>query len=395
MDYYQYTNKKIREGRNDLADQIKAYVYVKESAIFDFIEFNDDKVFLDPFLIGHYFQSLRKNEMINLISFLYGYHENKELQKLINLEFNKEGVAYIPNLGYLTRFNLNIKKFRRHGLISSDEINKNLISVEKIGKTEIEIYQTLHPFQEKLFKNIPIDESKYLESKFMKQLIFEKKIYIEKAFYILSEYFPEYYNQIMSVAKGIVLFRSSLLVSFASRTTPGISYFNVQEKDCLIYFIVEIAHQFGHNILYMMFYNYDQFFKVDENTRFEELVNKTTGRVRSIYSAFHGLYTTTQVAKTLEVLLTNITQFEREEQIEIIGRFVDNYRRFRTGLEKIESKRVYTDQGIKFYNILDKQCSDIYNKHNRLIDQIETKNQKFVYDHDVFLKENIYYCSKY
>lgn len=385
-EYFNTYNKVIKKAYNSSIDSMKIYAQNQDKTIFDFIEFDNDNAFSEPLLVSHFFAHKNKRQNIPIADLLIGYHKEVDISK-IKLAFNEFGISYIPNFGYFES---------GKGRIISNEITpynklKNELkynSVIKIKETNIELHRSVPYLLQFQFKEFIDEERNYLSPLFINDLINQKVEDINFAFHLIKSLMPIYYNQINLLARGIVFFRSSKLVSFATRVSPGIIYLNIQPNDSLVYFIVEMIHQLGHNVFYKILHNPSIYFKINPDIQLKKL-NQDMGERRSLYSAFHGLYTTTLVAYGLDVLLRNSNLFNDYQVSEIVGRFTDNRRRFRTGLEKLILNEVFTEKGIELYNILDKSCENIYIRNKELIRDFNVKNQPFVYNHSLFLKENL------
>jgi hypothetical protein len=396
LEYYNYSNSKIQNGLEKDIDSMKIYSYNQDNSIFDYLNFNDDEIFKEPLLISSFFNEKIKKEAFSIKTIMWGYSNGKTEIENLQLDLDTEGVGYIPNLGYFFTNNPNSKcilNFSEQGMRIFEKNNRELSftfsPIQKIVNKKIELYQAIPNLLINQFKNF---EGKICLTSHIDIGINNKNniVIIEKAFRNIEKFLPEYFKQIMMVAKGIILFESNDLVSFATRVSPGIAYLNVRKNESLIFFIVEIVHQFGHNILYKILKHESNFFLIKSTTPLKEL-NGNLKEKRSLYSAFHGFYTTTLVAKILDLLIENIDDFSFEEKIEIIGRFVDNEKRYKTGLENISLKKVFTQDGLQLYNILNNVCQLIFEKYEKILQRYDVEDQKFVYNQETFKKRNIFF----
>ncbi|WP_435255354.1 hypothetical protein [Tenacibaculum sp. A30] len=381
--YYDFTNEIIEVQKFKLADLMKTYALSQNKKIFNVIKFENDEAFLEPLLISHFFATKFKRKTLPLDSLLFGYFSTCKNEIPSNLSFNKDNIAFVPKIGYYEKILDKNKKLDY--LAFKPQI--------KIKNSNIEIYRSIPQLLEFQFNNTSDNDQECFSPNFIEKLIKDKKSEIDKSLQIIKIIMPRYYSQIISVAKGVILFKSNKLVSFASRISPGIAYLNIQKEDKLIFFIVEMIHQFGHNIFYRILNSQKTFFKIHPDTLLRSLNNNQKEK-RTLYSAFHGLFTTTKVATGLELMLNNSSLFNKEEAKEIIGRFADNKRRFRTGLEKMDLNEVFTPLGVKLYKMLDKECENIYKRNKHITDNLIVESQPFVYDHNLFLKENLYEVRK-
>jgi hypothetical protein len=215
----------------------------------------------------------------------------------------------------------------------------------------------------------------------------ENKTKIERAIEIIKIVWPRYYNQLSKVARRIVLFQSDSEVSFATRANHGTVFINVHSDENEIYFYSEFIHQFSHVLLYALTADPNEYFNIDYRTPLAKL-NHDPSENRSLYSAFHGLFTTNKVALGLEALY-DAKIFSGVKEYEVIGRLVDNYRRLNSGIEKISNlEEVLTPNGCELYNSLYFDCTEVYKRKESLVNKFEVLNQPFVFSFDLFLKEN-------
>ncbi|MCD8412830.1 hypothetical protein [Tenacibaculum finnmarkense] len=108
---------------------------------------------------------------------------------------------------------------------------------------------------------------------------------------------------------------------------------------------------------------------------------------RTIYGAFHGLFTVTQRVDYFDQLLSQ-NVFSGREKHELLGRLADQFNRFRTGLELLKLNEVYTKKGIDFYNQLDEKCYSILKKYTKLKDAFDLSNRDLDFRYEDFCKLN-------
>lgn len=189
--------------------------------------------------------------------------------------------------------------------------------------------------------------------------------------------------------KKIYLHDNPKIINFTTVENLGMLYFYVIGKNNLIYFIEELIHQGAHNYLYYVVHNRKDYFKIDVDNLIMRDLTKKEWDYRNIYGAFHGLYTVTQRVVYFDKLLTK-NVFSGKEKHELLGRLADQFTRFRTGLELLDFKEVYTDKGIAFYNELDTKCVSVLKKYIKLKDEFDLSNRDLDFRYDYFCKLNPY-----
>ena len=126
-----YVNSKmmnIIESQCNIINTLKALILKKSSSLFYTIEKSDVNLFLEPLLFS-YFNDKRFNESETemFLELLKGYYSPDEELK-ISCSFNKDGIAYLPKIGYFNTRSL--KPFEQ---------------IEIIEGTNIEIVKFSHP----------------------------------------------------------------------------------------------------------------------------------------------------------------------------------------------------------------------------------------------------------
>lgn len=92
----------IENGKLELADISKTWLYQHAPEWFDILNFEDDSIFLEPSLF-YYFRKLTRQEkcMMPLEQILWGYTPKEKRLSTINVFTDIDGVIYLPNIGYI------------------------------------------------------------------------------------------------------------------------------------------------------------------------------------------------------------------------------------------------------------------------------------------------------
>jgi hypothetical protein len=359
----------IYKEKNQIIEIIKLLIYKENSYLLAKINFEDDNTFLEPLLFA-YFNSKKDNsfpkEMLKEI--LQGYFLKRETLKFIH-SYNKNGVAYIPKKGYF-------------------EKGKNKLYEPILIKDNFEILKEVHPTLEKYFvefyKGHIVNQSPEHNSVW--------KEHYKELFYaidVIKESLPDYYKELSFANKKIYLHDNSKILNFTSVETLGMLYFYVIGNNNLIYFIEELIHQGSHNYLYYVVHNRKDYFKIDVDNLIMRDFTKQQWDYRSIYGAFHGLFTVSQRLDCFDKLL-NQDVFSGKEKHELLARLADQFTRFRTGLELLKLNEVYTEKGIELYNQLDEKCDSILKKYAKLKDEFDLSNRDLDFRYDDFCKLNTF-----
>lgn len=353
----------------EIINTIKLLIYKENPALLKKLNFDDDKVFLEPLLFS-YFNAKADNLSLNisLKEMLQGYFIEKESIK-IEKSYNKNDIAYIPEVGYF--------KKGESGLYDT---------ILKIG--DFEILKEVHPTQERYF--VEVYEGHVVNDEPEHNSVWKahhKELF--QAIGIIKQYLPEYYQQLQFANKKIYLHDNPKIINFTSKETLGMLYFYVIGNSNLVYFIEELIHQGSHNYLHYIVHNRKDYFKIDVDNIIMRDLTKKQWDYRTVFSAFHGLFTVTQRVIYFDKLLKQAV-FTGREKHELLGRLTDQFPRFRTGLQYLHLKTVYTDKGAKLYKDLDKKCSLILNKYKKLKEEFDLSNRDVDFRYDDFCTLNPY-----
>lgn len=362
-------NLVISEVKSEIINTIKLLLYKASPKIIEKLDFENDIIYVETLLFS-YFNNSKNNPASNetLEEILQGYFTQKEELKLKN-SFNRNGVAYIPLVGYFKR-----------------RLTKNYDPI--LIKGDFEIVKEIHPTQEKYFvefyKGHIINQNPEHNTAW--------KMHHEELFQaldIIKEHIPEFYKELIFANRKIYLHDNPKIINFTSVETLGMLYFYVIGKTNLIYFIEELIHQGSHNYLYYIIHNRKDYFKIDVDNLVMSDFTKQQWDYRTIYGAFHGVFTVSQRVKYFDVLITkNI--FKGREKHELLGRITDQFARFRTGFELLSLEEVFTQKGIAFYNQMDEECASTLKKYEKLITEFDLANRDIDFRYEDFCKLNSY-----
>lgn len=355
------------EIKNEFVNTIKLLLYKNSSEILEKIDFNNEDIYLNSILFS-YFNSKKDNLFPKNIleEMLQGYFIKKEKVK-VRYSFNKNDISYIPNIGYFK--------------VGEDKPYEPILT-----RGDFEIVKEVHPTIEKYFVE-------YYKGHILNQNPEHNSVwkdYYEELFdaiEIVKQHLPNFYKELAFANNKIYLHDNPKILNFTSVETLGMLYFYVIEGNNRIYFIEELIHQGSHNYLYYILHNRKEYFKIDVDNLMMRDFTKQQWDYRTIYGAFHGLFTVNRRVIYFDELLTkNI--FKGKEKHELLGRLTDQFSRFRTGLELLYFNEIYTPKGIAFYNELDTQCESILNKYSKLEDVFNLSNRDLDFRYADFCKLN-------
>jgi hypothetical protein len=355
-------------NKTEIINTIKLLIYKENSSLLEKVNFEDDSIFFEPLLFA-YFNSKRNNQFSKemLMEVMQGYFIEKE-SVFLNESFDKYEIAFVPNVGYFDKVKNKVE---------------NLLKVD-----EFEILKTCHPLLESYFVETYKSHTVNLNPEH-KSVWLENYQELEKAILIIKEHLPDFYKELLLANRRIYLHDNPKILNFASIETLGMLYFYVVGTQNLIYFIEELIHQGSHNFLYYVVHDRKEYFKIDvDNIVMRDLTHQQWD-YRTVYGAFHGLFTVTQRVICFDILLSqNI--FEGREKHELLGRMTDMIPRFKTGLELLDLDYVYTSKGKDYYFELASKCETILSKYQWLTTEFDLSHRDLDFRYNEFCELNAY-----
>jgi len=356
------------DNQSILINTVKLLIYKENPSLLEKVDFEDDNIFLEPLLFA-YFNSKKNNTFSEsmLTEIIQGYFIEKE-EFLINESVDANEIAFVPNLGY----------FNKEG-----KILENLLKVD-----EFEVSKTCHPLLESYF--VESYKGHTVNQKPLHNSVWNENYKtLEKAILIIKEYLPDFYKELLLANRRIYLHDNPKILNFASIETLGMLYFYILGTQNLIYFIEELIHQGSHNFLYYVVHDRKEYFKIDVDTIVMRDLTQQQWDYRTVYGAFHGLFTVTQRVICFDILLSqNI--FECREKHELLGRMTDMIPRFKTGLELLDLGYVYTSKGKEYYFELASKCETILSKYQWLTTEFDLSHRDLDFRYNEFCKLNAY-----
>ena len=359
----------LNKTKTSIINTIKLLMFQKSESLCEKIAFSKDYIFLEPVLFS-YFNSKKENifseELLEEI--IQGYFKKREPLK-IKHSYNRNGIAYIPNIGYFKRGEI-----------------QPYASILKQG--DFEVVKEVHYTQEKYF--VEFYKGHILNSNPEHNSVWEAH-YEElfDAIDIIKKHLPEFYEQLIFANKKIYLHDNPKILNFTTIECLGMLFFYVLDNNNLVYFIEELLHQGSHNYLYYAVHNRDEYFKIDVDNLVMRDFTKQEWDYRSIYGAFHGLFTVAQRVECFDKLIKQ-NVFSGREKHELLGRLTDQFTRFRTGLQLLNFDEVFTTKGVKLYKTLDSKCETILTKYKELQNEFDLSNRDLDFRYKDFCELNPY-----
>ncbi|MGH1335791.1 MAG: hypothetical protein ACRBFS_06655 [Aureispira sp.] len=366
----------LLEGQGTFCDIIKGALYREEETIFEHLDFENDALFMEPMLFGY---CTKKDTRPLKEQILFGVRAAANRPTQLTVYTNKNGVVCLPQYAYWktkypsTPLELHYNPIEDTLFLTKDE---QPVNAERTALTllenlpEVELSNCIDIYSEALFYTWPrVEEAAITELLEGPEVaLADYQPAIETAFKLLKQHFPAEWEKYALTTRRIVLFSSPQLRNFATREMHGTIYLNVNKDSNVLFFLEELIHQCSHTVFNAVTCETQDYFAVDYNKTIGSFLNNTD--YRTLYSAFHGIYTTGQIVDLFLKLIKASPDLEARMRHELEGRIAINKTRHNIGLEKIDPEVIFTPKGkaiFKFY-------------YEQLDQNIETNPSFFAYD---------------
>lgn len=379
MTFFSYFNDMASIGQEYFSTSLKTLIYKQRPDVFDKLDFYDQKAWLEPFAFSFFNTS---NPLVEFEQLFYGYYKEEFALGQVSVLSDNNGFIFLPQIG-----RINIGKTRHKTSIR--RINDNVLEVsgisdlEKVSSDEIQLlanstletFTIKHPFFDQYFYEWD-SGSNSLSKQTANFDIFPNSdpswLKLDGAFNLLKESTPDYFELVEMSNKRVALFDNLKIRNFAVRNMHGMSFIAANSNFSEMYYLEEVIHQCGHNLFNAVTAKLTEFFKINPETPLK-VYSKNPNEYRSIYSTLHGLFT---IAARIECFQKTLAlKLDDQFRHELLGRLADLKRRFRTGLEYVDTTKVYTKKGNELYYYLENYCSEAFKRIAPLVACFDYSNQ--------------------
>jgi hypothetical protein len=355
----------------NFSDNFRMLLCQKNEAIFDKLNYEDDFTFLDPALICYFFSN---RNSISLEQILCGYFKKINELDTILVKSDIFGLVNFPNIGYVRT-----KQADTHR-IEICKIQENVIPNQFVSNSKIRL--CLHPtehleYSPKVEFNEPVEKT-----------LNKNRDSLNQATDFFQNNLTDLWGLILIVSREFVVFSSTNRNSFASINHHGTAYFNTENrKVSSIFFIEDIAHQCGHIIFNMLTLQTNDFLTFPKNVLLKT-ITKQSEEQRTIYGAFHGLFTYTTIVYALSRVTDLETIFSKSDVLEAKGRLGFFMMKFSVDLVIMENPTILTNEGMRYYYMALESYKYVKEKYQCTYDTFNYDNQPYNFNFSIFKEEN-------
>ncbi|PBQ33242.1 hypothetical protein CNR22_16160 [Sphingobacteriaceae bacterium] len=392
--------ERINTGKAHFAELIKILFYKANSDLIELLDLDRDEIFLDP-LIYAYFSDANGAEKTTLEQLIYGYIADDLKPERIPLLFDEEGMTYLPEIGYFKALE-NIKPFQRYYFSGK---NSGTYTISSQGgeplklrffsrqfadaENKIELIRFQHPLLKSYFtSNWPGNEREGQPADIeVNEITQYHTANVKDALHFLKTNYNAIYETLVATNRRFMIFQNMDCLCFTHQNLLGISFFSTSHEHTRVFFMEEILHQGSHNIFNTMHDDKFRYFKLNvEEERLGDHIGLPEEH-RTIYNVFHGLVTVTHRLICYKEMVEK-NQLKDSEMHELYGRYCDQYKRFNTGIELLESDKVYTEQGKELFNEMRTKGSEALDYFKDKATVYNLSNQPWEFNYLLFKELN-------
>ncbi|MDX2245126.1 MAG: hypothetical protein NW224_30985, partial [Leptolyngbyaceae cyanobacterium bins.302] len=254
-----------------------------------------------------------------------------------------------------------------------------------VENTCIEVCRYNHPLLQKFFINNS-GEKVHVD---IEQITHLHINHLSKAFSLIQNLLPDYYEYILKVMRRIVIYSGHLPFSFATLAAHGIVFLNASEDNDEVFFIEDLIHQCGHVIFSAYTLDPEEILQINPNIPLKQLTGDERDN-RDVYSILHGVFTEVWMNQCMNLCYESC-YFSTRQRHEILGRFALILTRFGCDLRDLSSLNIFTEKGKILLMRFFKVYHEILNKRYKLLSHLDISNQSYCFNYNRFLLLNPLY----
>jgi hypothetical protein len=382
--FSEFTRQYLAVGQHRLAEMMRSLVQNAEPALFERLETATDEVFLEPLLFAYF---TAEEPRVPLEQLLFGSLPEVARPDRLRVVADRHGVVELPRIGFfLTRRWGDLHLVWNGGIDScqladgAGPIGHTFREPLIVAGTPIELCRYGHPLVERFLVDEPGRETCDFDS-----MSSRHQAQLAAALRIIAQQHPDYHREILQVTRKIVLFagRSN---SFAALAAHGMAFLNTHPEADEVCFLEDLLHQCGHLVFSAITLDASDFLAVDAGTPMGR-INALDEDARTIYEAFHGVFTEAHMNRCLD-LCHQRQVFTGRQAHELVGRLAYILRRSNGDLRNLSRPELFTGKGRLLMSWFSQVYNEIAQRRSALLGTLDTSNQPYTFSYARFAELN-------
>ena len=372
------------EGRIMVNQTLRAMVAKADPDLLTKIEASGGGALWEPLLFAWFYN---ERPIVPLAQLAFGYLDEDHKPERLLVWADGNGVVSLPGIGCMTTSVTNrmlqLDWQDGKGSLSDDGsvVAFALQTLETVPGTSIKLYPHHHPLFQKLFRGLEEDDPVSVAEPTARL-----KGSLAKAMTIIKQVNQRHFDELNRECVRAVILENERINSMASLHIHGSVFFSTRAENDEVFFAEDIIHQGGHVNLNAITAEATKVFTIPPGTQVCVFTGMEDDK-RTFSSAFHGNFTLTRMVQFFDECLTqNI--FSGKQKHELIGRFALAWDRFQYGLEVIDDRRLYTEDGYHIHQQLMATFQEIYPRRHDLLAAQDLSNQPYVFEYAKYRELN-------
>ena len=366
-----------------LADTVRGLVYQADPDLFDRLDFEDDRTFLEPALFTYF---TTETPRATLEQLLFSYTPTASRPRRLRVYADANGAAYLPGVGWLetaacrafcdVRWDAAADAFPS----GEDGARRTLTSPEVVDGIHVD-----HRF-DALLRRFVADAWAGPGCRIRPLRYAAHVAALGRALSIMRREAPALFAAVRTVTRRIQLYDADRPYSFASLSAHGVAFLNVADDSSEVFFLDDLAHQCGHVMFNALTQEKERFLARPAQTPLRE-VCRDEPDPRTFYSAFHGLFTYTAILRVLQACEASAKASARQRH-ESLGRIAFNLRKFGLDLESLAGPGLFTADGRALYELFAGVHDTVSSAYGGAARDLDLSDQPYVFDYARFAARN-------
>jgi hypothetical protein len=380
----------VHGGLSRMALHGRTVVFNLARDIFDELDFDDDRIFLNPLLFSSELVSNPDTLRLALMGAV------KKIDSLsidtISTKADSDGFLLIPFQGYI-KTKEPFADVRLAKIMNSDYQLINSSGAEVLARIELMPDASPHEFfvidrPSVLFEGSMEDiHGERIDFGHIKALADLPKSEMLRALDLLQEKNGRYYDLIRSTTVAFLLFRNEAINSFATERLPGIAFLSLPKEYCSsMLFLEEITHQCGHIMFSDMTFSENILFDGDEHMPIADVTGEQ-GDNRTVYVVCHALFTEMSIASVLHSCIRSGILSDRE-LLEARGRLAFVLKKYCADRKNVCAIGSLSTGGRLVMDWIIAEADQVLRNSKPFVSDLNLRGQTYNFDFGEFLDSN-------
>lgn len=385
VSFSEFTRQHVVAGQGKLSAMMQVLVHNAEPALFERLDASNDAVFLEPLLFAYF---TAKEPRPPLGQLLFGSIPEAARPEEVRVWANRRGVIELPGIGYLLTRTSGPLDLVWTGSVDACYLKDGFGLVEhvfceplRLDGVPVEICRYGNPLLDRLFLNEG-GQAVAVEIEGVAPAHLE---HLATAFGIIARHDPDYFREVLRVTRKIVLFAGEPS-SFTALSAHGMVFVNTRETDDEVFFVEDLVHQCGHLVFSALTLEMQDFLAIEAEVPLR-LLTCDAREARTVYDAFHGVFTEAHMNQCLDLCLENRV-FAGRQAHELAGRLAYILKRSSWDLGNLCRPEIFTPKGLLLMGWFAQVYNGIIQRRAALLSALDTSNQPYAFSYTKFLELN-------